>query len=72
MSNEPMSRTERDELIARHDALFVEYETVVDADDVDTDRAGELQRDMSEIVSDYFARLPRRALSRCPFCGEAQ
>lgn len=70
MSNAPLSRQERDALIAQHAALFEEYEDVVDADDVDTDRAGELRQEMSALETLYFDRLPRPQLSRCPFCAE--
>lgn len=62
------ARAERDASIAQHDALWAEFTEVVAADIVNRERAGELRNAMRDVRGEYFAGLPRPALSRCPFC----
>lgn len=65
---EPMTKDERDSLIARHDEVFEAYADGVDEDALSPEEEDRLREEFRALRDRYFSRLPRVALSRCPVC----
>lgn len=68
-NTETLKKAERDWLIERYFAEFDEYVRLFNADASEKKQDAALELSDSRII-EYYGRLPRMTLSRCPFTGE--
>ena len=65
----PLTRRERDALVQEYHLLTEALLVAAEDDDVPLEKEASLQEAREAVLKTYFDRLPRRTLSRCPFCA---
>ena len=68
MLTQPLTKAERDELLARAAKAMARYRTAMNASD--TAGAAKVDREADAAIAEYFQRLPIVAMAACPFSGK--
>ena len=68
MITPPLTKAERDDLMARYAKATAAYRAAVMGDD--RNAAARATRDSKAALNEYFERLPVVAMSACPFTGK--
>jgi hypothetical protein len=69
--DQPFTQAEHDQLLRRYDRLVDQLvDGVTNLPRLSKAEEQKLKSEREQLLEEYFARLPRLSLSRCPHCGE--